>query len=31
MIETITYPAFYPGWRDAMTAITVAWEVFQER
>jgi 4-carboxymuconolactone decarboxylase len=29
LIETITHLAFYSGWPNAMTAITIAKEVFQ--
>jgi len=31
LIETITHLAFYAGWPSAMTAITVAKEVFAEK
>lgn len=31
LIEAITHLAFYSGWPNAMTAITVAKEVFQEK
>jgi carboxymuconolactone decarboxylase family protein len=30
LIETITHLAFYSGWPNAMTAITVAKKVFQK-
>ena len=30
LVETITHLAFYSGWPNAMTAITVAKEVFKE-
>jgi 4-carboxymuconolactone decarboxylase len=30
LIETITHLAFYAGWPNAMTAISVAKEVFQK-
>ena len=31
LIETITHLAFYSGWPNAMTAITIAKEVFREK
>ena len=31
LIEAITHLAFYSGWPNAMTAITVAKEVFQQK
>jgi uncharacterized zinc-type alcohol dehydrogenase-like protein len=31
MVETITHLAFYAGWPSAMTAVSVAKEVFQEK
>jgi|GEM_PF-3520077 len=31
IIETITHPAFYSGWPNAMTAVTVAKEVFEKK
>ena len=31
LIETITHLAFYAGWPNAITAITVAKEVFERR
>lgn len=30
-VETITHLAFYAGWPSAMTAMTVAKEVFQNK
>ena len=31
LIETITHLAFYSGWPNAITAITVAKDVFEKR
>jgi 4-carboxymuconolactone decarboxylase len=31
LIETITHMAFYAGWPNAITAISVAREVFKEK
>lgn len=31
MIETITHLAFYAGWPNAITAISVGKEVFEKR
>jgi 4-carboxymuconolactone decarboxylase len=31
LIEAITHLAFYSGWPNAMTAITVTGEVFQQQ
>ena len=31
LIETITHLAFYAGWPNAITAITVAKEAFEKR
>lgn len=31
LVETITHLAFYAGWPNAMTAVTVAKEVFENK
>ena len=31
LVETITHLAFYAGWPNAITAITVAKEVFEQK